>query len=346
MEVNENIAAKVAKKGDVMEMNIRKAVAGLFAVIGLLVTWGVRAEEKNATTQSSALDSNRMREGGIQDAQYEADLVTKESFSQCLDHTASFQDNYFHLVFNHPGTGTPTANAHVMLIVNSRRYAKLLEELSGPDGTSHFTELLTQLDADIQKFTDMRQGEKEPFGLMSGFPTYSPKFKDQSDLPNPLACRILVAEMLVGQVNIQAGLPKVLDAVKAMKGSMFINWSAAAYACDKTLTAISDTTHTSTQQKVHEEYMAWKQAHVESGPEMKKYFEYISKELPSSSALIRPHELAAAMGASSSEPTKKVRVEYPNPNIMHTGNGIQPPEGSPYQEVVAFAQRFVDAGKG
>ncbi len=285
------------------------------------------------TTLGAAAMASHLAGGGVlrlqDDPEFEAPAIAEETFAQTLENTASHK-NYWRILTSREDGETQPEHAYLWKVVVSRRYAKLVEDLGGPDAKPCAERLVLQLTEDAAKFARMRAGWKpeyewECFGNVGA--TYDPNLEDQSDLASALASRLYACQMLVGHFQIAQALPQVLEAVDAMEGSLLINWGAAMYACDKVLSAEPNAVAVPTQLGVREEYLAWKRSLVEKNPERGRFFDYQTEELFS----------------VVNEGGPGVTVECPPLISQGMSRAALRPEG-PQQEVVAFARRFVDAG--
>ena len=242
------------------------------------------------------------------------------------------------------------SRGNLKILAHTRRFAKLSEDLSKDKNGEVAQTVLDLLEKDIEKFVPLRQYQEKhtPYpnnriliisaGENGESALYSDAYEDQSDLINPLANRMNVAVMLIGQFKIAEGLPLVLDDIAVRDKTVLANWSNAAYASDKILSSHLLGSMTDEQASIQMEYLEWKESLDEKN---RSFFDYERVELPSFRSISRPYGRIAKMGGGI-DPAKgypSVWVEYPPMDFSEDFVKLKGPQ----VEVVEFARRFVEA---
>jgi hypothetical protein len=280
----------------------------------------------------SAVDIGEARKAWLAQENQAVDAISEETFEQTLDMSGDHGSNYYMLVLqNDPSATTPDG---IVMIVHSRRFAKLLEETKDGLTDAQVASVAQRLDADVLQWAKLSHDGQS---LRASSITFGgPNYKTE-DLLFPLTFRMNVAILLLGERSARGGLTSVLKSVDVT--GVDTNWSACAYACDKIMTAAAKDALPAGQAAVIASYRKWK-----SGLENKRFEEYKVVEFPSYRSAQRPNERATSTGLPVDTDKGTVSVEMPP--IYDVVLLQQPMDGSPYLDMTGtttdIAKRIVE----
>jgi len=280
-----------------------------------------------------------MMERWVADERKAIEEVEQETFETTLEMMADW-DSYFKLILN--ADSLPSLPGSALLIIYSRRFAKLLEETRSGPSDRQITALMTCLASDTAKWTALAEDGQS---LVAQVVLLHGHIEDQSDLIVPLTFRINATILLMGQRSIQAGLPLIVEAADTLDEDT--NWAIVGYACDKILSTVDRTQVSPGQQAVLQQYATWK-ASVSNN----SFSDYKVVELPTFRSTRRPHERATHMGAPIEFPEGSISVEFPpmftyfKRRSSHQERYHDPKGQAPVaKRIVEFARRFLAASR-
>lgn len=266
-----------------------------------------------------------------------AQQISNESFTETLLNMSDWKINYYKLIMN--AEPNPAHPACLKFIIYSRRFAKLVEH-----GYKGFTvkerlSIVRQLKQDLVGWRRLwADGQR----IRANVTIFHSVKKRSDELIAPLSIRINATMLLAGAFCIEEALPSVIESVETL--GLDTNWSAAGYTCDKILTSLDSRELNAAQQKIIDEYHAWKA--IQNG----KIFGYETVELPSFRSPRRPFERATSLGASLDFSEGKISIEIPPQYLyltpsLHQAEGYYDPTGSSeiLKRTIDFARAYCEA---
>lgn len=271
----------------------------------------------------------------VEDEATLAKQIGNESFGETLLNMSDWNSNYGKLVTN--ASLNPPLPSFLRLIIYSRRFAKLVEH--GHEGLSEEERLgiAKQLKLDLAQWRSLWDDGQRIRAKVKRLHSVT---KRSDELIIPVTLRINATILLAGACSIEESLPLVIESAETLGDDT--NWSATGYACDKILSSLDSKTLGAEQQRILDEYHAWK------SPQRTKIFEYETVELPSFKSPRRPYERATSLGAALDLTEGTVSIEMPPQytyHILRQNRGYFDPTGSSevLRKATEFAKAFCEA---
>jgi hypothetical protein len=225
--------------------------------------------------------------------------ISGESFRETLFNMIDWESNYYKLVIGNMDS-IPASPSSLKLIIYSKRFSKLIEH--GREGLTEEekSDIVNQLKNDLAKWKKLwADGQR----IRSKVTILHSGTNSSEELMVPLTIRINTAILLTGAYSIEESLPVVIKIVDTI--GVDTNWSAVGYACDKILCSLNSKKLNKQQQKIIDEYQAWRSKQDE------RIFEYEKVVLPSYKSSRRSFERATSLGANEDFSNDKVSIEMP-----------------------------------
>jgi hypothetical protein len=230
----------------------------------------------------------------------------------------------------------PSLPESLKLTLFSRRFAKLLEDTQKGVGPETVKLLRQGLRDDLDRYAGLVRGGQ---GLRAETKFLKKVGTNSQELIVPLSFRINARLLLVGERACVDCLPEVIATVDTMGED--VNWAAAAYACDKIMSAM--VAGKSPAPPNLAQYQEWRTAQKKTA-----FFDYRRIDLPSYKSPRRPNERATAMGAAPDFSAGTVSAESPPDYAVYR----TPRQGADHyldrsgntqvaRQIVAFARKLI-----
>jgi hypothetical protein len=275
-------------------MNVRPAATG--ATGPAPARPPVLAEKKNGP----ATDLFAATKAWVGQERTRADALAKESFSESIRMMADWDSSYLYLVMDvNPMPALPET---AKLIVSSRRFAKLAEEMNAGDKKALREAVVTQLDADVAQWKKLyAAGDR----LYDGNILMSVPGRDPSELMVPLTMRLHAELLLLAQAPSVDDLAVVSRYAEALDSDA--NYGVAGFVAQEALATLDEAAVPDQARGLLAEYRTWV-----ASPDVQRLIAGRTVTMPSYRSDVRPNERTSSLGfRPTGDSRPPVRIKSP-----------------------------------
>jgi hypothetical protein len=250
-----------------------------------------------------AVNLDQAIDAWIKQEQERIGLLEKETFGESVQMMADWNSSYKSLVMDvNPFPALPET---ARLIVFSRRFAKLVEEMKSQDIQARRADVRKHIDADLKQWKKLYDSGERLTGIMY---TNVPG-RDTSDLILPLTMRIHAELLLLAQFPSVEDLGVLSQYVDTLGSD--VNYGVASFLAQEILAVTDGSTIPQNRRVLLDDYRNWLIL-----PDVQKLIASQSIRLPSYRAAVRPNERASAMGARQKEAVEGQPLQLKIPRVF------------------------------